>query len=191
MKAIPFTPMRRADRAVHDDAWIRAMLRSAPTGVLAISGRERPVVNTNLFAFAEDEGAIYFHTAQEGLTRASIEANNEVCFTVSQMGRLLPADTAKGMSVEFASVVVYGRAEIVEDVEEARHGLQLLLDKYFPHLRPGRDYRSIQLDEAGQATVYRICIEEWSGKRKQAPEDFPGAFSFPDKMTSIAFPAEG
>jgi nitroimidazol reductase NimA-like FMN-containing flavoprotein (pyridoxamine 5'-phosphate oxidase superfamily) len=191
MKAIPFTPMRRADRAVNDDAWIRAMLQAAPTGVLAVAGRERPVVNTNLFAFAEDEGAIYFHTAHEGLTRVSIEANNYVCFTVSQMGRLLPADTAKGMSVEFASVVVYGRAEIVEDIEEARRGLQLLLDKYFPHLRPGRDYRSIEMDEAGQATVYRIRIEEWSGKRKQAPEDFPGAFSFPDKMSSIAFPAEG
>jgi hypothetical protein len=54
----------------------------------------------------------------------------------------------------------------------------LLLDKYAPHLKPGRDYRPIVDAELARTAVYRIQIESWSGKRKQATPDFPGAFYY-------------
>jgi hypothetical protein len=75
-------------------------------------------------------------------------------------------------------VVVFGRARIVEEKEEARHGLQLLLDKYAPHLRPGRDYRPVADEELPRTTVYRIDIDSWSGKRETAPPDYPGAYPY-------------
>jgi nitroimidazol reductase NimA-like FMN-containing flavoprotein (pyridoxamine 5'-phosphate oxidase superfamily) len=56
--------------------------------------------------------------------------------------------------------------------------LQLLVDKYFPHLRPGRDYSPIAVEELERTSVYRIQIEEWSGKRKQVADEFPGAFTY-------------
>src|SRR6185295_17978405 len=88
------------------------------------------------------------------------------------------AATAKEFSVEYAGVVVFGRGEVVTDEAEARHGLQLLLDKYAPHLRPGRDYRPTTAEELAITTVYRIRIDRWSGKQKVAPADFPGAFRY-------------
>ena len=94
------------------------------------------------------------------------------------MGRLLPASTALEFSVEYAGVTVFGRATVVTDDEEARDGLQQLLDKYAPHLRPVRDYRPITADELARTAVYRIDIHEWGGKKKVAPADFPGAFRF-------------
>jgi nitroimidazol reductase NimA-like FMN-containing flavoprotein (pyridoxamine 5'-phosphate oxidase superfamily) len=99
------------------------------------------------------------------------------------MGRLLPAARAKEFSVEYAGVVVFGRCEIVADEAEARHGLQLLLDKYFPHLRPGPDYRPITAEELAVTTVYRVRIDAWSGKQKVAPDDFPGAFHYGEPPT--------
>jgi uncharacterized protein len=72
--------------------------------------------------------------------------------------------------------VVFGQAALVEDEAEAYYGLQLLLDKYFPHLHPGEDYQAIQPAELARTSVFRIRIEAWSGKQKQAPADFPGAF---------------
>jgi nitroimidazol reductase NimA-like FMN-containing flavoprotein (pyridoxamine 5'-phosphate oxidase superfamily) len=174
--------IRRRDRAVEDEAWIRATLHHAPWGVLATSYEGQPYVNSNLFAFDEAVHAIYLHTAREGRTRTNVERDGRVCFTVGEMGRLLPADTALAFSVEYASVVVFGQATLVMGEVEARHGLQLLLDKYFPHLRPDRDYRPITDGELAQTAVYRIQIEAWSAKKKEAAADFPGAFLYNSGM---------
>jgi nitroimidazol reductase NimA-like FMN-containing flavoprotein (pyridoxamine 5'-phosphate oxidase superfamily) len=177
--ALPYSAARRQDRAVSDEDWIRALLHASPVGTLATLRGEQPFLNTNLFVYAEDEHAIYMHTASTGRTRTNVSGDERVCFSVSRMGRLLPADTAKEFSVEYASVVMFGRAAIVDDPAAARRGLQLLLDKYFPQYRPGRDYRPTTDDELRQTTVYRITITEWSGKKKEVAPDFPGAFGWP------------
>jgi hypothetical protein len=178
--ARPPHEVRRKDRAVEDAAWIRAMLHRIPFGTLATVHDGQPFINTNLFVFDEAANVIYLHTANMGRTRANVEAEERVCFSVSEMGRLLPADTALEFSVEYAGVVVFGRAVIIADPGEAQHALQLLLDKYFAHLRPGRDYRSITPEEIARTAVYRISIEHWSGKKKEVGADFPGAFLYGD-----------
>jgi nitroimidazol reductase NimA-like FMN-containing flavoprotein (pyridoxamine 5'-phosphate oxidase superfamily) len=169
---------RRRDRAVNDEAWIRDFLRRAPYGTLATVRDGQPFVNMNIFAFDEARHALYLHTARTGRTRSNVEGESRVCFAVSSMGRLLPASTALEFSVEYAGVTVFGRASVVTDEAEARAGLQLLLDKYAPHLRPGRDYRPITPEELARTAVYRVDIEEWGGKQKIAPADFPGAFLY-------------
>ncbi len=181
----PFNQVRRKDRAVTDEAWIRAFLHRAPYGVLATADNGQPFINTNLFAYDEASQAIYIHTARKGRTRTNVEANERVCFSVSEMGRLLPADVALDFSLEYTGVVIFGTAKIVTDEAEQRHGLQLLLDKYFPHLRPGQDYRPITAEELEITAVYRIDIEQWSGKQKKVGEDFPGAFFYGEREESL------
>lgn len=170
--------VRRPDRAVEDDAWIRSMLDRAAVGTLATANDDQPFINSNLFVYEAASNSIYLHTARKGRTRSNIEHNERVCFAVHEMGRILPADQALEFSVEYAGVVVFGHGSVVTDAVEAERALQLLLDKYAPHLRPGRDYRAITPGEITATSVYRIAIEEWSGKRKQAPADFPGAFPY-------------
>ena len=176
----PLTHVRRQDRAVTDEAWIRTFLHRAAVGTLATVYEERPFLNTNLFVYDEPAHAIYLHTARKGRTRSNIEAGGPICFTISEMGRLLPAKEALEFSVEYASVMVFGTAELVRDPVEAEHGLQLLLNKYAPHLKPERDYRPIMPEELKRTAVYRINIEEWSGKQKKVADDFPGAFFYED-----------
>lgn len=181
---LPINQARRSDRAVEDEDWMRSFLRQAPVGVLATAYEGQPFINSNLFVYDEAAHAIYLHTANRGRLRFNVEASAAesevgsaaVCFHVFEMGRLLPADTALEFSVEYGGVMVFGQGRVVDDWEEARHGLQLLLDKYFPHLRPGQDYRAIVDEELARTAVYRIDVEAWSGKRKAVGEDFPGAF---------------
>lgn len=187
--ALPINQVRRTDRAVTDDQWIRDQLHQAAFGVLATVYEGQPFVNSNLFVYDEAEHVLYMHTARVGRTRANIEAAARVCFTVGEMGRLLPADVALEFSVEYHSVVVFGTASVIEDEAEAARALQLLLDKYFPHLKPGQDYRPSTPEELSRTSVYRISIEQWSGKQKQVGPDFPGAFYY-GQPPIIADPAD-
>lgn len=179
------TQIRRKDRAVTDEAWIRALLHRSPFGVLATSVGGQPFAHTNLFVYHQPDHAIYFHSARMGRTPDNLRENPRVCFSVAKMGRLLPANTALAFSVEYASVMVFGAVTLLTGPAEQERALQLLLNKYFPHLQPGRDYRPITPEELEKTAVYRLDIEQWSGKQKQVKEDFPGAFFYPE------FPQEG
>lgn len=175
---LPNHHVRREDRAVTDEDWIRALLHRAPFGALATVNNGQPFINSNLFVYDEEKHVIYMHTARVGRTRANVEGEQKFCFSVSEMGRLLPADEALEFSVEYSGVTIFGRVAIVTDEAEARYGLQLLLDKYFPHLQPGQHYRPITLEELKRTSVYRLEIEQWSGKQKKVADDFPGAFFY-------------
>jgi nitroimidazol reductase NimA-like FMN-containing flavoprotein (pyridoxamine 5'-phosphate oxidase superfamily) len=171
--------VRRKDREVADEAWIVEMLRRAPMACVATVDEGQPFVNSNTFVYAENEHAIYMHTSAHGRTRSNIGGDDRVCLTVTEMGRLLPAPRAFSMSVEYASVVAFGRARMVEDAGEKSAALLRLIAKYYPHLSPAADYASPDEKELALTAVYRIDIESWSGKMKQVEPDFPGAFTYP------------
>lgn len=178
INALPLNQVRHPGQAVHDETWIKALLHRAPVGALATAQGEQPFINTNLYVYDEPNSAIYLHTASEGRTRANVEGEGRVCFSVMEMGRLLPTWEALEFSVEYSGVVVFGRAGVIADNAEARRALQMLLDKYAPHLKPGRDYHAIRDEDLARTSVYHIHIESWSGKRETAPDDYPGAYAY-------------
>lgn len=171
----PVTTVRREDRAVDDDVWIKQFLRTAEVGTLATVHDGQPFLNQNLFIYDDDNHAVYIHTARKGRTRSNVEQDEKVSFAVMEMGRLLPADEALEFSVEYAGVVIFGTSSIVEDEAEATHVLQVLLDKYAPHLSAGNDYRPPVPEELKRTSVFKITIDAWSGKKKEV-EAFDGAF---------------
>jgi len=175
---LPRNHVRRSNRAVEDESWIKQFLHEAEFGVMATVHETQPFVNSNIYAYDEAAHAIYLHTARVGRTRANIDQAEQVCFSISRMGRLLPAKEALHFSVEYAGVTIFGAARVITDEVEATHGLQLMLDKYFPHLKAGQDYRPPVAEELKLTAVYRIDIEQWSAKRKQVEPDFPGAFLY-------------
>ncbi|MGD8867529.1 MAG: pyridoxamine 5'-phosphate oxidase family protein [Gemmatimonadales bacterium] len=182
----PINQPRRRDKTP-DDAWIRAFLHSGAWGALATVSDGQPFINTNLYVFDEEANVIYLHTARTGRTRSNVERSGRVCFSVSEMGRILPDEIALEFSVEYAGVTVFGRAAVVEDDDEKARALQSLLDKYAPHLKPDRDYRPADQKELDRTSVYRIDIESWSGKANVKPADFPGAFSYDDRRQPSPF----
>jgi len=173
--------IRRSDRSVTDPEWIMNFLEDSPFASIATSEKDQPVINFNTFVYDRESDAIYFHTAKKGKFRSNIEQNKQVCFSVASMGRLLPAEVAREFSVEYSSVVLYGSIEILTDMDLARDKMQLLLDKYFPQFRSEIHYKAITSDEIKEITVYKISIDKWSAKRKEAPADFKQAFYFKDR----------
>ena len=169
--------LRRKDRA-GDEEFIREFLKHAPFGFLATQRDGQPYVNMNTFVYDEASHSIYLHTAGNGRLRSDIDAEERVCFAVGEMGRLLPADVAREFSVEYSGVVVFGRGRVIEDQAFARDKMHLLIDKYFPHLARGEDYRPITPKEVHEISAYQIQVDQWSGKKKSEASDFPGAFFY-------------
>ncbi len=176
----PYTHVRRSDRAVDDDGWIKHFLHHAAVGTLATVYDGQPFINSNLYVYDEAQHVIYIHTARVGRTRANIEHSQKVCFSIMSMGRLLPAAEALEFSVEYSGVIIFGEGFVVDDEGEAKTALQALLDKYAPHLQPGEDYRPPVKEELARTAVYRINIIDWSGKKKEVAHDFPGAYFYDD-----------
>ncbi len=173
--------VRRSDRAVEDQQWIKDFLHAKSVGILATADGDQPFINSNLYAYDEAAHAVYIHTARLGRTRSAIEKNPRFCFHIFEMGRLLPADEALEFSVEYAGVTLFGEAQIIEELAEQERALQMIMDKYAPHLRPGEDYRPIMPDELVRTAVFKLVISEWSAKKKIEAPDFPEAFQVPEK----------
>lgn len=171
-------PSRRSERAAIAEKWIKTFLHCAPFGILATFNDEQPFVHVNLFVYDEASHALYLHMAGEGWSKTGVATGTRVCFSVSEMGRMLPADTAKAFSVEYANVTVLGRASNIMGIDELHRALQLLLEKYAPHMCPGQDYEPITVEEVRHARMLCIRIDTWCGRKNEALADFPRAYHY-------------
>lgn len=175
----PLNKIRRSNRS-KDDTWIQSFLTQGEVGTMATAVDGQPFLVTRNYAYDAERHAIYLHGAIKGRTFENVQINSRVCFSVSEMGRLVPDTKAQEFGVEYAGVVVFGTATIVEDTPEAAHGLQLLMDKYFPQYELGKDYEAVEAPVLKATAVYRIDVESWSGKERKVRDDFPGAFFYRD-----------
>lgn len=172
--------VRLSPRAVEDDEWIAEFLTQQPTCVVGLVDDGSPYVVNQLFVFDPGEHAIYLHGANTGRTRSIVERSGspEVCLTVSRMGRLLPAEKPVDFDVEYASVVVYGDVGLVDGSEQKRRALELLMEKFAPHMTPGDEYNPIAESSIDRTSVYRIDIDRWSGKQNETGSDFADAYDY-------------
>lgn len=148
-----------------DDQWISDFLVHAQVGHVASHWENQPFITPLLFWFDAEKKALYFHTNIKGRLLENSKHFPEVCFEASEMGKLLPSNAAMEFGMQYASVVVFGKLFKVENDDEKRHALQELLNKYFPDLTAGVDYRPITQEELDCTAVIRIDIESWSGKK--------------------------
>ncbi len=159
--------IRRQDRAITDDAWVVEFLQKADYGVFATCKDDQPFTVARNFVYDVRKHVIYFHGARKGRTFENVGQGASVNLNVSEMGEWIVAKRAMNFGVKYKGVVVFGHLSIVEDSDEAKHGLQLIMDKHFPALRPGVDYEAVTDDDLKVTAVFRVDIESWSGKEKK------------------------
>lgn len=158
-----------------DDAWTREFLLRAKVGHIATRWDDQPFITPIIFWYDPERHEIYFHSNITGRIRANCERHEKVCFEACEMGELLPSNVAMEFSLQYESVIAFGRVRILEDEEEKRRALYGLIAKYFPGMTAGVDYRPITEQELQRTSVYAIAIDCWSGKRnwkdraKQSP----------------------
>lgn len=158
------TAFQRLPEYKRDDEWMRAFLREARVGHIASSRDGQPFLTPSTFWFDETNHQIIFHSNVAGRIRSNIESNPKVCLEASELGKMLPSNVALEFSLQFRSVIVFGTARLITDPVEARRVLYGLIQKYFPAMKAGQEFREITDKELRSTSVYAIQIEEWSGK---------------------------
>ena len=159
--------MRKHHKEIKDRSVIIDLLRTCPVGRLGTTGSDGyPMVKPLNFAYAA--GKIYFHTAKEGEKIADIRRDSRVCFEAD-----LPIAFVRGSESPcraeylYRSVIIKGKAHIVEDRGEQEFGLTCLMQKYQPEGGYG-DFPEEKLKITG---VVRIDIEEMTGKEDLGKDD--------------------
>ncbi|MBE6764349.1 MAG: pyridoxamine 5'-phosphate oxidase family protein [Ruminococcaceae bacterium] len=151
-----FRKMRRFRQELSQEETV-AILERGSSGVLAVSGDDGyPYAVPLSYVFAD--GKIIFHCAKQGHKLDAIRNNDKVSFCVVDRDDV----KAQEYTTYFASVIVFGRARIVEDDGEKRAAICTLAEKY----RPGHEEeRAAAVDrEFGGMSIVEIQIEHMTGK---------------------------
>ena len=155
--------MRRKDREIADPAEIRAVLERARVMHLGLYDGEYPYVVPMHYGFTLEDGrlTLYAHCAKEGRKLELLRRDGRVFAAIDTDEALIPGKSACAWGAAYACVMVRGRAVIVEDEDEKRRALSLLMKT-----QTGRDF-AISPAMAAAVCVLRIDAEEVSAKARR------------------------
>ena len=156
------TLRRRPHRAEYDREAVHAVLDEAllaHVGVL-VDGAPRVIP----CAYVRVGEALYFHGSTANRTLRALAGGEEACVTVTLLDGLVLARSAFHHSMNYRSVVAFGRGEKVTDAVEHARSLSALVE----HIVPGRSpfVREPDAKEMLQTLVVRFPLEEVSMKHR-------------------------
>lgn len=152
-----FRNMRRSERQL-DSKSSENILMEQNHGVLSVHGDGGYPYGVPV-NYAYFDGKIYIHgTARESHKADSIRKNGNVCFTVVSEHEL----EAESFAVNYASVIVFGRAGIIEEKEEILSSMPAVMEG----LAPGMEKKAKQLCEqmVDSLIMIEITPEHITGK---------------------------
>lgn len=123
--------MRRKDREISDKALIEAVILESDVCRVAFADNNMPYIVTMNFGYAGGEKpGLYFHCAPSGRKLEMMRKNSYVCFQMDT-GHLLTTG-AKGCDwgMKYKSVVGYGTLSVVENADDRKKGLDLIMNHY-------------------------------------------------------------
>ena len=160
------TKVRRlGERAVYDKAQIYAILDEGYVCHVGFVAGGQPYVIPILYARAGDQ--IYIHGSPASRMLRTLEQGANVCLTVTLVDGLVPAHSACHYSMNYRSVVVFGKARPVTDPDEKTEALRTLTN----HMAPGSwgVVRKPNPQEIEGTSVMAMPLDEVSAKMRSGP----------------------
>jgi hypothetical protein len=111
-----------------DSEIIDSIIRRASVCRIALSEDDRPYVVPVCFGY--EDNTLYFHSADRGRKLDILQKNSAVCFEFDVDREIVPAENGCGWSMRYRSVVGFGNAFLVEDLEAKREALSVILAHY-------------------------------------------------------------
>jgi hypothetical protein len=88
---------------------------------------------------------------------------------VTILDGLVASRDAKSHSANYRSVVVYGRGEVVTDLDEKRRIFERMTERFFPQREAGRDYAHATVKDLRGVELLAVRVDEMSAKARTGP----------------------
>ena len=150
---------RKPERANYDTEAINAIVDAAL--ICSVAFQVDGTVHAIPTIHWRDGEHLYIHGAKASRMLKAL-TEGDACITIALADGLVLARTAMHHSMNYRSVVIYGRFELVSDPEEKQRSLRALIEGLYPGrwdtLRPTND------KELNATSVLRIPLTEASAK---------------------------
>lgn len=110
---------------------------------------------------------MYLHGSVKSRAVRHLASGAPVCVSVTLVDGLVYSRDAQYHSVNYRSVVCFGRARLIADRAAKEAVLERMTRRYFPGRTLGRDYMPPTAPQMRGTAVLEVCIEEWSAKARR------------------------
>jgi hypothetical protein len=152
--------MRHPEREMKDNETIEAILKQSQVGRMAtINQNGYPVIKPVNFLYRD--GRVYVHSSLKGEKAEDIRRGPLVCFEVDVPIAFVAAQgTACKANFYYRSVILKGKAALLDDRGKKLEVLQRLMEKY----QPEGGFTEIQEEVLARTAIIEISPDEITGK---------------------------
>ena len=150
---------------------VDAILSAGIVAHVGLVDSRGPIVIPMIYHYvAGDPAKLYLHGAPHSSLIAAASAGAPMCATITLLDGLVYSRTALYHSVNYRSVVCFGRGAIASD-DERRRVLDAMIPRYFPSRTAGRDYDPMPNAHVQATVVIAMTVDEASAKvRRGGPK---------------------
>ena len=158
--------MTRRELRVTDENQIRHILDTSRVLHLGLAVDNEPYVVPMNYGYTMEDGklTVYLHCAHQGKKLDMIRANPRVFFEMDCDRMPFEGDKPCQYGLVYSSVMGRGTARIVEDVEEKKKAMTLLMKT-----QTGKDF-TFEDRLVSIVAVIRIDVAEYTAKHRPLPE---------------------
>jgi nitroimidazol reductase NimA-like FMN-containing flavoprotein (pyridoxamine 5'-phosphate oxidase superfamily) len=154
--------LRRVDRDMPDRSDQLAVLRGQKYLSLAMAHDNQPYLVSMNYAFSEQENCFYVHCATEGRKVDYLRANPRVWGQVIEDHGYMTGQCSHA----YRSIMFQAHTQFVDDLEEKRRALSLMIEHADPEPEPLKQ-RLVATADLKQVLVLRLVVDGMSGKIRQ------------------------
>lgn len=157
---------RHPERAVPDEAL--DILSTGYVAHLGFSQGDQPFVIPLTYHFdATAPDRLYLHGSNASRSLRHLAAGAQACVTVTLVDGLVYSRDAMDHSMNYRSVVCFGRARSISDISEKGALFEGMIKRYHPGRTAGRDYSPPTSEQLAGTAVVEVIIEEMSAKARR------------------------
>ena len=149
--------MRRKEKEIIDIKKIEEIIMNAKVCHLGLSIDNMPYVVP--LSFGYENKTIYLHSAKQGKKIDILKQNNKVCFEFNIDNEIKESDKGCSWGINFRSVIGFGKAYFIENIEEKQKALDIIMQHYTS--------KTFLFEEkkVNSTLILQIHIEEITGKK--------------------------
>jgi len=152
--------MRRKEKEITEASAIEAIIKKSLVCRLALSDGNFPYIVPLCFGYRDK--VLYFHGSLKGKKIDIIRKNQNICFEFDINTEIVKAEDACHWSMKYKSVIGFGKAVLLEDLDEKRKALNIIMSQYSD--------RTFQFNDATLkgTIVIKVEIESMTGKQSES-----------------------